>query len=66
MAYRSVSVYINDYLEENHIRTFGGNGSEVRDMAKLYKNMTKEQFILKHPKFAEKCKERFKLYVDYH
>ena len=65
MARRSVSVYVNDYCEENHVRTFGGNGNDVRDMVNLYNDMTKEEFLLKHPKFADMCKERFKLYIIY-
>ena len=65
MARRSMSVYVNGYREENHVRTFGGNGSDVRDMVNLYQNMTKEEFLLRHPKFTNICKDEFRLHILY-
>lgn len=65
MARRSMTVYVNGYDEENRVRTFGGNGSDVRNMMELYKNMTKEEFLRRHPKFADMCKEKFFVHVFY-
>ena len=65
MARRSMTVFVNGYCDENHVRTFGGNGSDVRDMVRLYNNMTKEEFLLRHPKFADMCKEKFELHICY-
>lgn len=65
MARRSVSIYINGYCEENHVRTFGGNGDNVREVRDLYKNMSKEEFLTRHPRFAEMCQDKFELHVDY-
>ena len=63
MAKSSMGVYVNDCCEENQVRLFGGNTSDVREMVKLYNNMSKEEFLLRHPKFADMCKEKFKLHV---
>ena len=65
MARRKMSVYLNEATQENHVRTYGGNGSEVREQIEFYRSMSKEQFLQIHPKFAEKCKENFKLYIHY-
>lgn len=65
MARRSMSVYLNEDTDENHVRTFGGNGYDVREWVDFYKNMTKEQFLQIHPKFAEKCEEKFELHIYY-
>lgn len=65
MARRSVSIYVNNCCEENHVRTFGGNGSDARDIVNLYNSMTKEEFLIKHPKFADMCREKFKLHIIY-
>ena len=61
MARRYMSVCCNGV----HVRTFGGNGGEVRDMYRRYKYMTKEQFLSKHPSFAEICKDGFAIGVWY-
>lgn len=63
MAKASVTIFVNERDEEHRVRTFGGNASDVYLMRKLYENMTKEEFIVMHPKFADKCKRKFKLYV---
>lgn len=65
MAYRCMKVFVNGTCDENHVRTFGGNGKNVRNMVNFYNNMTKEQFLFRHPKFEELCKDNFKLYVFY-
>lgn len=63
MARRHMSVYLSDGTK---VRTFGGNGSDVKRMCRLYANMTKEQFLSMHPKFKDICDRNiFKLYVDY-
>lgn len=61
MARRYMSVCCNGV----HVRTFGGNGSDVRHMYRHYKYMTKEQFLSKHPSFAEICKDGFAIGVWY-
>lgn len=61
MARRYMWVYCNGI----EVRTFGGNGSDVKAMYRLYKNMTKEDFLSKHPKFAEICKDKFELTVQH-
>lgn len=66
MAKSDVTIFVNGFSEENHVRTFGGNNSDVGEMADLYHNMSKEEFLSRHPKFSEMCKDRFKLYVCYH
>ena len=65
MAAASITIYLNSILNKNIVRIFGGNKSEVRKMHELYQNMTKEDFIIKHPKFADMCKDKFKLYIFY-
>lgn len=65
MAYRHIKVFVNGTCNENHVRTFGGNGHDVKECAKFYKNMSKEQFLQMHPKFTEMCKDNFKLYIFY-
>jgi len=64
MSSAYVSIYVNNYEEENKVRTFGGCRSSVRSVAKQYKKMSKEEFLAKHPNFADKCKDNFKLIVD--
>ena len=59
MARRCMRVYCNGTL----VRKYGGNKSDVRNMISLYRNMTKEQFLFHHPKFKEKCKDKFQLEV---
>ena len=61
MARRYMSISCNGV----DVRTFGGNGQEVRDMYTYYKHMTKEEFLRKHPLFTEICKDRFCLSVYY-
>lgn len=61
MARRYMSVYCNGV----EVRTFGGNGGAVRAMYRLYKYMTKEQFLSRHPGFAEICKDGFAIGVWY-
>ena len=61
MARRYVKVFLND----QEVRTFGGNGSAVRQMYRLYKGMTKEQFLSKHPGLADFCAKDFDLQVAY-
>ena len=63
MARRSVSVLLNG---EHEVRTFGGCGWEVRAMAAEYRSMTKEEFLAKHPRFEEFCRNQFELSVSYH
>ena len=65
MARRSMTVYLNFCDDEHHVRTFGGNGYDVREWVDYYKNMTKEQFLSMHPRFTEKCKDEFKLIIFY-
>jgi hypothetical protein len=65
VARRSVSIYVNGWEEENHVRTFGGNGSDVREVRDVYKNMSKEEFLTHHPKFADMCQDKFELHVSY-
>lgn len=65
MARRSMTVYLNSAVPENRVRTFGGNGSDVRNKVQLYKNMSKELFIAMHPKFAEQAEKEFRLIVHY-
>ena len=48
-----------------HVRTFGGNGQEVRNMYAYYKHMTKEEFLRKHPWLTKICKDSFCLSVYY-
>lgn len=59
VARRYMSVYCNGI----EVRTFGGNGSDVKRMVRLYQNMTKEEFLAKHPKFIDVCKDKFNLIV---
>lgn len=66
MARRSMTVYVNGVCEENRVRTFGGNGSDVRDMVAVYESMTKEEFLRKHPMFTDMCRDNFKLHIVYH
>lgn len=66
MARRHVTIFVNaEDCEKNHVRTFGGNGCDVREIRDLYSNMTKEEFLVKHPKFVDMCKEKFELYIYY-
>ena len=60
MARKCMRVYCNGIL----VRKCGGNKSAIREMAELYKNMTKEQFLFHHPKFRNECKDKFELTVD--
>lgn len=63
MARRYMYVCCPDGTE---VRTFGGNGSDVKRMCRLYMSMTKEEFLAMHPRFKESCEGReFKLYVYY-
>lgn len=49
MAAAYVTVCIND----EELRTYGGNRSDVRAMKRLYDNMTYQQLISKHPNLVE-------------
>lgn len=66
MAKGNVTIFVNGFCDENHVRTFGGNKSDVRMMSERYRKMTKEEFLKEHPKFTEMCKDRFQLYVCDH
>ncbi len=61
MSRRYVSIYCNG----EHVRTYGGNGFDVREMYRRYKSMSKEEFLAKHPTFTEICKYGFSLHVWY-
>lgn len=63
MARRSMTVYLNEAVPENRVRTFGGNGSDVRNKVQLYKKMSKELFVAMHPNFADMCEKEFRLIV---
>lgn len=62
MARRYVRIYVN----EKEVRTFGGNGSEVRMVRDQYNRMTKEEFLEQHPKFTDECKDKFKITTCYY
>lgn len=63
MAAAYVSVYLETGGKEYHVRTFGGNRSEVRQVAAQYEAMTKSQFLMRHPRFAAVCADDFNLTV---
>jgi len=52
------AAYIKVFCNGEPVRTFGGNKKEVRIMWEAYENMTVEEFVTKHPRFAGKCKHR--------
>jgi len=53
------------FINGMKVRTYGGNGSDVRAMYRRYKNMTKNDFLSIHPNFTEVCKSKFELSVRY-
>lgn len=61
MGRRYVEVYCNGLL----VRKFGGCGAEVKEMFCRYRDMAKEEFLSKHPKFEKACQNRFVINV-YH
>lgn len=63
MARAYVKVYCDTDDGTFCVRTFGGNKPDVRWVTRQYKTMTKEQFLKKHPWFADKCKINFNLEV---
>lgn len=50
--------YIKIFCNGDLVRVFGGNKSEVRMMKERYERMTVDEFLAKHPGFAEKCKHK--------
>lgn len=61
MASSSVSVYVNG----NHIRTYGGNRSDVRNLASMYRQLSKEQFMEKHPHVLIKTQADIQISTKY-
>ena len=61
MARRYMKVFCNG----QEVRTYGGNGAAVRHMYRLYRGMTKEQFLSMHPGLADFCSKVFDLRVCY-
>lgn len=59
MAAAYVRVYCNGTSEDDRVRTYGGNRSNVREMARTYSNMSKEKFLDRHPFFADRCADKF-------
>ena len=53
--------YVKIYVNGEHVRTFGGNKAAVRELNKWYKGMTKEQFLIKHPRFSDCCSGQYVL-----
>ena len=49
MAAAYVKVFIND----EELRTCGGNRSDVRDVKRMYDNMSYQSLISRHPHLAE-------------
>ena len=64
MAAAYVRIFCNDTSEENRVRTYGGNRSEVRRVAHVYRNMGKETFLKRHPFFADRCKDEFRIICE--
>lgn len=52
------AAYVDIYCNGIPVRTFGGNRSDVRMMKQEYERMSKEEFLTRHPKFADECKDR--------
>lgn len=57
-----ISVILKDGLE-HHVRTYGGNKSDVRQLYYKYSTMTKSEFLNKHPYFTDKCGDNFVIHV---
>ena len=55
--------YIKIFCNRKHVRTFGGNKREVKDMKRIYEDMTINDFIIKHPTF--KCKNKSDINIIY-
>lgn len=58
------AAYVRVYMNGCHVRTYGGNKSDVRWMEQRYKNMTREEFMNNHPALANRCKRRFKIKTE--
>lgn len=54
--------YIKIFIGNERIRTYGGNVSDVRRMAHMYKTMTPEEFAQLHPKYKSKAYDNLKIY----
>lgn len=61
MSAAHVSVYLETGGEEQLVRTCGGNRSEIRTLAKEYENMSREEFLRRHPRFLDTCPTDFRL-----
>lgn len=64
MAKKCMEVYCLTDAGEVKVRTFDGNTSEVREMVRMYQQMTQEHFFLRHPKYRELCKTMFGIRVS--
>lgn len=64
MAAAYVRVYCNGTSEDDRVRTCGGNRSEVRRVASVYRNMSKEAFLKRHPFFTDRCKDEFRIICE--
>ena len=47
------AAYVTICINGEELRTYGGNRGDVRDMQKLYDNMSYQQLISKHPHLVE-------------
>ena len=50
------SAYVRVYFNDLHIRTFGGNKSDVRRMQQKYEEMPLQDLYVQHPKATSHIK----------
>lgn len=63
MATAYARIYLNSVSPRNLVLAFSGNKNDIRSAIQSYENMSKEEFIQKHPKFEKMCDKGFGLIV---